>query len=80
MDRRAVSECETAGRKISQKTIFEITGLNLDATHVGPRIRWLDNRDHHPETRKIYEEYYQLYRISYFSILPVFEQAARINS
>src|SRR5512142_70049 len=32
MDRRAVAECGTASEKISQKTIFEITGLNLDAT------------------------------------------------
>ena len=46
MDRRAVSECETVGRKIAQKTIFEITGLNLDATHVAPKIRWL--ADHEP--------------------------------
>ena len=41
MDRRAVSECETAGNKISQKSIFEITGLNLDSTHVAPKMRWL---------------------------------------
>jgi xylulokinase len=47
MDRRAVSECETVGRKISQQTIFEITGLNLDATHVAPKIRWLANHEPH---------------------------------
>jgi xylulokinase len=45
MDRRAVSECEEAGKKISQKTIFDITGLNLDATHVAPKIRWLANQE-----------------------------------
>jgi xylulokinase len=45
MDRRAVSECETVGKKISRKTIFEITGLNLDATHVAPKIRWLANHE-----------------------------------
>jgi xylulokinase len=44
------------------------------ATHV------IETRDPHPETHKIYEEYYQLYRASYFSLLPVFEQAARMNS
>src|ERR1044071_6026776 len=45
MDRRAVAECETVGNKISQKTIFEITGLNLDATHVAPKMRWLANQE-----------------------------------
>jgi xylulokinase len=46
MDRRAVAECEIAGRNISQQAIFQITGLNLDATHVAPKIRWL--ADHQP--------------------------------
>jgi xylulokinase len=46
--------------------------VNL-ATHV------IETRDPNPETRKVYEEYYQLYRASYFSLLPVFEQAAKIN-
>ncbi|HEU4744463.1 MAG TPA: FGGY family carbohydrate kinase, partial [Anaerolineales bacterium] len=41
MDRRAVSQCEAAGRRISQEAIFQITGLNLDPTHVAPKIRWL---------------------------------------
>lgn len=45
MDRRAVVECETVGNKISQKAIFEITGLNLDATHVAPKMRWLANQE-----------------------------------
>ncbi len=45
MDRRAVFECEAAGRRISQKAMFEVTGLNLDATHVAPKIRWLANRE-----------------------------------
>jgi len=45
MDRRAVTECEEAGKKISQKNIFEITGLNLDATHVAPKMRWLANQE-----------------------------------
>ena len=39
----------------------------------------IETRDPHPETRKVYEEYYHLYRASYFALLPVFEQAARIN-
>ncbi|HSJ87433.1 MAG TPA: FGGY-family carbohydrate kinase, partial [Anaerolineales bacterium] len=40
----------------------------------------IETRDPNPETRPVYEEYYQLYRASYFSLLPIFEQAARINS
>jgi xylulokinase len=47
MDRRAIAECEEVGKRISQKTIFEITGLNLDATHVAPKIRWLANEEPH---------------------------------
>ena len=46
MDRRAVSQCEVAGRQISQEAVFKITGLNLDPSHVAPKIRWL--ADNHP--------------------------------
>lgn len=45
MDRRAVAECETVGRNISRQEVFQITGLNLDATHVAPKIRWLANHE-----------------------------------
>ena len=45
MDRRAVSQCETASRQISPESIFHITGLNLDPTHVAPKIRWLIDHD-----------------------------------
>src|SRR6266498_20847 len=45
MDRRAVSECGATGKRISQKTVFEISGLNLDATHVAPKMRWLANQE-----------------------------------
>ena len=47
MDRRAIAECEEVGKRIAQKTIFKITGLNLDATHVAPKIRWLANQEPH---------------------------------
>jgi xylulokinase len=47
MDRRAVSECETVGQNIPPQAIFQITGLNLDATHVAPKIRWLANHEPH---------------------------------
>ncbi len=47
MDRRAVSQCEMAGRRISKEDVFKITGLNLDPSHVAPKIRWLlDNQPH----------------------------------
>lgn len=48
MDRRAVAQCELAGRKISQEVVFKSTGLNLDPSHVAPKIRWL--ADHQPGT------------------------------
>jgi xylulokinase len=45
MDRRAVPQCEVTGRKIPQEAVFRITGLNLDPSHVAPKIRWLaDNQ------------------------------------
>lgn len=45
MDRRAVSQCEVAGRRISQEAVFKTTGLNLDASHVAPKIRWLADNE-----------------------------------
>jgi xylulokinase len=46
MDHRAVSQCEVVGRQISREAIFGITGLNLDPSHVAPKIKWL--ADNHP--------------------------------
>ena len=45
MDRRAVSQCEAAGRRISHDDVFKITGLNLDPSHVAPKIRWLGDQE-----------------------------------
>lgn len=45
MDRRAVAQCEVAGRKMSQEQVFQITGLNLDPSHVAPKIRWLADNE-----------------------------------
>jgi xylulokinase len=39
----------------------------------------VETRQPDPKNHALYEEYYQLYRATYFSLLPVFEQAARIN-
>src|ERR1041384_8226857 len=58
MDRRAAVQCEQVRRILEEERIFQLTGLNLDASHVAPKIRWL--ADEHPE---IYE------RTAYF-LLP----------
>ena len=47
MDRRASAQCEGLRQRLSEGQIFQLTGLNLDATHVAPKIRWL--ADQHPE-------------------------------
>ena len=46
MDRRASAQCEHVREYLDEQQIFQLTGLNLDATHVAPKIRWL--ADHHP--------------------------------
>jgi xylulokinase len=46
MDRRAVTQCEAISEYISEEKVFNITGLNLDPSHVAPKIRWL--ADHEP--------------------------------
>lgn len=46
MDRRAVAQCEAAEAEITRETVLQITGLNLDPSHVAPKIRWL--ADHEP--------------------------------
>lgn len=58
MDRRAGAQCERVRQHLGDEQIFQLTGLNLDATHVAPKIRWL--ADQRPE---VYE------RTSYF-LLP----------
>ena len=47
MDRRAEAQRRTLGDRIPEERIFEITGLNLDSSHVAPKILWL--RDEEPE-------------------------------
>lgn len=41
MDRRAVSQCDSIERLFAADRIRSITGLNLDPSHVAPKIRWL---------------------------------------
>lgn len=46
LDRRAVEEAECLRRTVGVATAFSRTGLNIDATHTGPKIMWL--REHEP--------------------------------
>jgi xylulokinase len=41
MDRRAVAQCELVRQSLNNVRVFHLTGLNLDAYHVAPKIRWL---------------------------------------
>jgi len=50
MDRRASKQCELVRQSPGEKEIFHLTGLNLDAYHVAPKIRWLAEQQ-----PKIYE-------------------------
>jgi xylulokinase len=47
MDRRAGAQCERVRQHLDDEQIFQRTGLNLDASHVAPKIRWL--ADQRPE-------------------------------
>src|SRR5689334_23421827 len=41
MDRRAVAQCDAVAAKGYGPRSFELSGLNLDPSHVAPKIRWL---------------------------------------
>jgi xylulokinase len=45
MDRRAVDQCNAIAQVRRPENIFQITGLNLDPSHVAPKIRWLADRE-----------------------------------
>ena len=49
------------------------------AEAAGRMVRVVETVDPRPDLVARYEEYYQLYRATYFALLPVFEQAARIR-
>jgi xylulokinase len=51
MDRRASAQCEPVRQHLGSEQVFHLTGLNLDASHVAPKIRWLAEQQ--PE---IYEQ------------------------
>ncbi len=41
MDRRAVAQCDAVAAQHDSAHLFQISGLNLDPSHVAPKIRWL---------------------------------------
>jgi xylulokinase len=41
MDRRAGAQCDRVRQYLDDEKIFQLTGLNLDPSHVAPKIRWL---------------------------------------
>jgi xylulokinase len=45
MDRRAVDQCKSIEQVCDPKRIFQLTGLNLDASHVAPKILWLADNE-----------------------------------
>jgi xylulokinase len=50
MDRRAVEECDGIAALIEPQRLFQVTGLNLDASHTAAKMLWL--RNHRPEIYK----------------------------
>lgn len=46
LDRRATEQCARIAARLDQGWIFALTGLNLDPSHVAPKILWL--RDQEP--------------------------------
>lgn len=54
MDRRAKEEEKLIGEVIKKEDLFNITGCNLDSSHVLPKILWLErNIDTFPVTYKL---------------------------
>jgi xylulokinase len=47
LDRRATAQAQALRERQDADTIRRHTGLNLDASHVAPKIMWL--REHHPD-------------------------------
>jgi xylulokinase len=45
MDRRAVEQCERSSRLKGKDYLFQISGLNLDPSHVAPKIRWIQDHE-----------------------------------
>jgi xylulokinase len=46
MDRRAEAQCRPVRAALTDEGVFALTGLNLDPSHVAPKLRWI--MDHEP--------------------------------
>lgn len=47
MDRRATAQCETLRGGMGAEAVLELTGLNIDPSHVAPKIQWI--AQHQPD-------------------------------
>src|SRR5688500_13195444 len=47
MDRRADAQCQRLRDTAGDQAVFELTGLNIDPSHVAPKMQWI--ADHQPE-------------------------------
>jgi xylulokinase len=47
LDRRATAQAGELARRVGERELFELTGLNCDASHTAPKIMWL--AEHEPE-------------------------------
>jgi xylulokinase len=45
MDRRAVPQCNRVAQACDAARLFQLSGLNLDPSHVAPKIRWLADNE-----------------------------------
>lgn len=50
MDKRAAPQCELVRQGVDSEQVFQRTGLNIDASHVAPKIKWLAD-----EQPRVYE-------------------------
>ena len=47
LDRRATAQCDTLAQHINPTDLFQLTGANLDSSHVAPKMLWV--RDIEPD-------------------------------
>jgi xylulokinase len=45
LDRRAASEAAELQRSVGERELFELTGLNCNASHTAPKMMWLRNHE-----------------------------------
>jgi xylulokinase len=54
LDKRAASQCEFVRQGVDSEQVFQQTGLNIDASHVAPKIKWLADEQPHIYERARY--------------------------